>query len=453
VLQQVGPSALAAHTSALQQPLRHNNGNVRRNALTLLGAFPSDSIAAHTDALRSLLSDPDPLVSKLALELLAQLPIPALADEQTALLEEPGFTGHRPALVSMLGQLSGLAAPSPAALRLLHDADPAVRASAIGTLARLNPSAIQEHAGLLLTALGDSDARVRTSAMEVFAHFPAGALAEHVPVLLPRLNEFDWKVQLAARKALVKVGGSTLAAHTQLLLDMLLKCSVWHGSGWVGIDPPLELVELLPVAATSPYLGWLLSTFGSGPTFSFYVAEQTLRKIISAMSPEDAYTVLIMEPDPGSARKKVALDIVLGRHLPSETLSLHTPLLMELTCDSDTCVQAGAFRTLSKLEPAELGKIPTKELLPGLLHPEPSVHGGAIGALCKLPPDVLAPHAAQVLLMLWDPDSSVRELAMQKAEEMRCQFGATPQLRQQLRGAAVDACNAARDAVAADLKR
>jgi HEAT repeat protein len=196
VLRRVDPTALAEHTSAMQGPLRHAAVRVRRNALAVLGAFPSHSISAHTEALRTLLSDTNPTVSKLAVELLGRLPIQGLADDLTSLLEKLGFAGHRAAVLSVLGKLSapGSAAAQPVAMRLLHDPDPAVRASAIGTLARLDPSALQENTGLLLTALGDSDAQVRASAMEVLVHLPAAALAEHVPTCLQGIRDPAWSV-------------------------------------------------------------------------------------------------------------------------------------------------------------------------------------------------------------------------------------------------------------------
>jgi HEAT repeat protein len=102
-------------------------------------------------------------------------------------------------------------------------------------------------------------------------------------------------------------------------------------------------------------------------------------------------------------------------------------------------VRAGAFRTLAKLEPADLAKSLPEPLLKGLTDPDESVRRAAIGAVCRLPPDVLAPNAAQVLRMLWDSSWLVREEAMQRTGEMLSQLRASP-LREQLRRAAVEAC-------------
>jgi hypothetical protein len=138
--------------------------------------------------------------------------------------------------------------------------------------------------------------------------------------------------------------------------------------------------------------------------------------------------------------------------LPPETLSLHVPLLIRLIRDRDKYVRASAFDTLYKMEPAELAKIPTEELLSRLSDRDYGVRRAVIGTLCRLPLEVLAPHAARVMLMLWDPERSVRKEAMEHAEEMRIQFGAAPQLMTQLRRAALEACVTAwEEAVAEDL--
>jgi hypothetical protein len=118
---------------------------------------------------------------------------------------------------------------------------------------------------------------------------------------------------------------------------------------------------------------------------------------------------------------------------------------MSLAHGRDARVRAGAFRTLSKLEPAELTKNLPALLLAGLIDRDDTVRCAAIGTVCRLPPDVLAPHAARVLRMLWDSHELVRDEAMQRTKEMLDQFQA-PQLREQLRRAAVDACTAGGDA-------
>jgi HEAT repeat protein len=269
----VDPSALAAHTSALQEPLRHSDVNVRRNALTLLGAFPSDSIAEHTDALRTLLADSDPTVSKLAVELLAQLQFEGLADALSTLLELPEYAWHRLVLLPVLGTMSaaGSAAPAPAVLRLMHDPDPAVRASAIATLARLDLSALQENVGLLLTTLGDNNTKVRERAMQVLVHLPAAALAEHVPVVLHALKDTGRWVQEVALRVLGKVDQLALAAHSALLLRMAVENEVSCEYVWGAI-------ELLPPAELIPHFACFFSLFGKGNFLVTYSIGMTLHK-------------------------------------------------------------------------------------------------------------------------------------------------------------------------------
>jgi HEAT repeat protein len=444
VLRRVDPCTLAAHTAAMREPLRHNDIDVRRNALTLLGAFPSHPIAEHAEDVRTLLLDSDPLVSKLAAEVLAKLPTKGLADELSTLLERPEYAGHRAGWLPVLATLSGSAAPSPAVLRLLHDADPAVRASAVATLARLDQSALQEHVGLLLTALGDSDAKVRKAAMEAFIHLPVAALAEHVLQCLPRLKDPAWEVREAARQALGKVDKLALAAHTEPLLGMLPDGSLTISWDVWGV------IELLPPAALAPHLVWLIDMLCKTGIGFLPDVQHNVQKVVALMPPNDVALAVGIELHQASLRKKIALDSVFI-HLPPATLSPHAPLLLILTRDDDPRVKLIAFDTLSQLEPAELAKYPPALLTLGLQDLEPAVRCTAIGAVGRLPPDVLAPEAARVLRMLWDPDSCVREVAMQQAEEMRIQFGASPPLKEELRRVAVEACTAARDALAAGL--
>jgi hypothetical protein len=438
VLRQVDPAALASHTSAMQDALRHNDVNVRRNALLLLGASPSHSIAVHTEALRSLLWDADPLVSKLAVEFLVQLPNQGLPDELSALLENPGYNGHRVGLLPVLSQLSGSARPPPAAVRLLDDPDPDVRASAIGTLAMLDPSVLQENTGLLLTALGDTDAEVRETAMEVFGQLPAAALAEHVPACLHVLKNLKWGVRTAARKALEKVDASVLAAHMELIMSLTLKGNESRRIAW-------DAIPLLPPASLAPHLACLLSFFCRVDSLDWRHMQKIVLQVVSCMPRNDVARILL---DKDNTLKILALDRVFS-HLPAGTLSLHAPLLMIMTRDKSPRVQVGAFGTLAKLEPAELAKNLPALLLQGLLDREPAVRCAAMSTFCRLPLDELAAHAAWVLRMLWDSDSHVREEAMQRAEEMRIQFGASQQLKKEFRRAAVKACNAAGGAVAA----
>jgi hypothetical protein len=447
IMQHMGLVALEPHAAVFHGPLRHADGNVRRNALALLGAFPSHSIAARSEALRTLLWDSDTVVSKLAAGLLSsQLQIRGLADELTTLLEKPGYAGHRAGVLSALGTLSspGSAAPPPAAMRLLHDSDPAVRASAIGTLSRLDPAALREHTGLLLTALRDSDARVRATAMEVFVRLPAAALAQYVPTCLQGLHDQTWRVGTAALKALEKVHPAALATHMTLLLDMAMSGHRMRGNAWM-------VIRRLPPATLAPHLARLLSIFSQVSSgLELKCLEEVVRHVVSSMPSDDVALVLAIELDQDSARRIAALDSVLS-HLSPETLALQIQLLMSLTRDSDHRVRASAFRTLSKLEPAELAKIVPALLLAGLIDRDSAVRCAAIGTVCRLPPDVLAPHVARVMRRLWDPESNVREVAMEGIEEMRSQFGAAPKLRQQLRSAAIEACTIAREAVAAGL--
>jgi HEAT repeat protein len=446
VLRRVGPSALAFHISALQEPLRHADRKVRRNALALLAEFSPYSLWLHAKTLRTLLSDPDRRIKKMSVELLGQLPTQGLADELSTLLGEPEHAGVRAGMLPVLGKLSGSAAPPPAAMRLLHDRDPAVRASAIGTLARLDPKALQEHAGLLLTALGDSDARVRTSAMEVFAHFSAAALAEHVPALLRGLKDPRISVQGASLRALQKVDKLSLAAHTTVLVGMLLASATPMRT----LEAAAQALCMLPPPALAPYLMGLLTVFGNGqPNFEavalWHSMEHVLKRVVTSMTAESvagALTIGLDNTDRAGERKAAALDHVFGL-LPLETLGLHAELLVSLSRDPDARVRESAFRTLGVMEPSQgvAEKKHTALLVGGLTDPIPAARFAAIAALCKLPAEVLAPRAAELQRMLWDPDSSVREAVMQQAEEMRIHFGAAP-LRGQLRRAAIDACMA-----------
>jgi hypothetical protein len=63
----------------------------------------------------------------------------------------------------------------------------------------------------------------------------------------------------------------------------------------------------------------------------------------------------------------------------------------------------------------------------------------ALQTLCRLPPDSLAPPAAEVLRTLWDSDKMVQSLAVGESKRMLKDFQA-PALKEQLRRAAVDAC-------------
>jgi hypothetical protein len=321
LLRKVDPSVLAAHTTELEESLRDNDVNVRCNAMDLLANFPSNAIAAHTEALLSLLSDSDPLVSKLAAELLAKLESGGLADELSTLLEKPEYAGHRVALLPALATVSGTAAPAPAAMRLLHDPDPAVRASAIGTLARLDPSALQENTGLLLTALKDSDDKVRVSAMKVCANLPAAALAQHVPTCLRWLKAPSFSLQWEAKLTLEKVNTSALAAHMKVLLGTALDGNKLNICSW-------KLIKQLPPAALVPHLACLLSILGklAGLYRSDNVSnvQKVVQEVVSSMSPNSvARTVM----DQDSTRKNFALDCFLI-DLPADTLSLHAPLLL-----------------------------------------------------------------------------------------------------------------------------
>jgi hypothetical protein len=74
ILEQMDPSALAAHTDEVQEALLRTEERVRRSALQALKTFPLESIAAHATTLRGLLANPQPYsyyVQELALELLA----------------------------------------------------------------------------------------------------------------------------------------------------------------------------------------------------------------------------------------------------------------------------------------------------------------------------------------------------------------------------------------------
>jgi HEAT repeat protein len=432
-LGRVDPATLAAHASELHAPLCHTDATVRRNALVLLGEFPLQSIAVHAEALRKLLSDPDPLIGKMAVELLGRVPIPNLADELTGLLDQPEYAAVRAGVLLVLGELAGSAAPLPAAVRLLHDPDPAVRASALRTLARLDSSALQEHAGLLLTALGDSEVEVRTAAMEVFVQLPAATLTQHVQACLQGLQDASWELKMAA---IEKIGTSVLAAHTAQLLGMARDHSN-HGLSSVA----WTVIERLPPAVLAPHLAWLLSSFGKVRSAHCWMVQKIAREVVCSMSPDDVATVLLNQD---GARKADILESILS-HLPADIIKLHVPLLMNLIRDPDPDerVRARAFDALAKTC--------TELLLVGLTDRAHGVRCAAINTLCRLPPDALLPHAAKVLRMLWDLHSDVREAAMQRAEEMRSQFGAAPQLREQLRRAALEACNIAREAVAGGL--
>jgi hypothetical protein len=231
-------------------------------------------------------------------------------------------------------------------------------------------------------------------------------------------------------KALAKVGTSALAAHMELLLSMVPQGELLNWRAW-------KVIQLLPPAALAPHLAGLLSIFGKVQSPYWSSVREVVQTVVTSMSPNDVAMVLIMELDQDGARKAAALKRVFY-HLPACTLSLHAPLLMILTRDPDTRVRAGAFRTLSKLEPAELAKTLPALLLAGLIDREQTVRCAAICTMCRLPPDVLGPHGARVLRMLWDPHRSVRDEAMQRIEKLLDGFQA-PQLREQLRRAAIHA--------------
>jgi hypothetical protein len=112
---------------------------------------------------------------------------------------------------------------------------------------------------------------------------------------------------------------------------------------------------------------------------------------------------------------------------------------MSLLLDARASVREGALRMLQKLDRSDLARHHPALLLLGLLDLVPDVRRSSIRTLCRLPPKSLAPHAAEVLRMLWDSDNWVRRTALEEITEMLEKFQ-SPSLKEQLRRAAVDAC-------------
>jgi HEAT repeat protein len=435
ILEEMDASALAAHTGEFQEALRHTDEYIRHRALLVLAKFPLASIAVHAATLRDLLADPDSLgIQALAVELLARLPEPALADGLATLPAQPEV---RAGLLQALSKLpaSASAAPPPAAVQMLQDTDASVRASAIAALKRLDPSALEEGV-LLRMALGDSDRYVRGCAMRALGNFPATVLVQHVPKLLQALEDSDSSNRSLAAEVLKKVDGSMLTAHTTVLLASLMDDNkpqhVRQGAA--------TRLELVPPDALAPHLSRLLALFllGSDQRALRESVEGLLQRVVASVTPDAVAEALIFASVGPDRVQQLALDRVIC-HLPAQALRLHAPLLMSMIVDPHASLREKALRTVQKLDPADLAKEHPALLLLGLLDPKAEVRSAAVCALCALPRESLALHAAEVLRMLWDSHKLVRQTAVKEAENMLEKLQA-PELKQQLRRAAVDAC-------------
>jgi hypothetical protein len=254
--------------------------------------------------------------------------------------------------------------------------------------------------------------------------------------LLQALDDSDSHVQDFTAEALRKVDGQVLAPHTMALLSKALDPA----------KPPhvragaAKGIEVLPTAVVAPHLAGLLAMLGNvdWPQCRRGMAEERVVQRVVASMPADAFGKMLTL---GGGGTEIVLKTAVDRvsSLPADRRRSHAPLLMSLLRDPRAGVREYALRTLQRLGPSELARQHPALLLLGLLDPVAEVRRTTLETLCSLPVESLAPHAAEVLRMLWDFDELVRETAMDKAWTMLDNFQA-PALKEQLRRAAVEAC-------------
>ena len=122
-------------------------------------------------------------------------------------LEAEEWHVRRAAVVSV-GKLdaAGVAECAEALLRLVDDADPDVRRTALHVIEeRVDPATLAAHADAMLLRLGSPDAGVRGAALAVLARIEPAALAEHTAVLVELLRDPHPHVRRAAVEALTRL--------------------------------------------------------------------------------------------------------------------------------------------------------------------------------------------------------------------------------------------------------